>query len=214
MISPSPSIHVVSIEDDLVALDIENDAYLCLPGLGRHLIAESGGWWRPSSAAVAQRLVDTGLFQSTAIRGGRAPALPTATRTSRRYEGAKPGGGAGVALFSVMVREAWRVHGHPLKALIARSPSLPLRYDQPDEAMAEARLFDQWMPWVPGQGQCLYRAYLLRAFLASRGRGSTWVFGVRTWPFSAHCWLQIGDVLLDDDPDRVALYAPIMTVGA
>lgn len=125
-----------------------------------------------------------------------------------------PGGGAGIALFSVMAREAWRIHGRPLKALIARSPSLPLRYDQVAAAMAEARLFDRWMPWIPGQGQCLYRAYLLRAFLASRGRGSTWVFGVRTWPFSAHCWLQIGDVLLDDDPDRVALYAPIMTVGA
>ncbi|WP_312062938.1 lasso peptide biosynthesis B2 protein [Brevundimonas sp.] len=50
--------------------------------------------------------------------------------------------------------------------------------------------------------------------LASRGRGATWVFGVRTWPFSAHCWLQVGDVLLDDDLDRVALYTPIMAVGA
>jgi hypothetical protein len=36
------------------------------------------------------------------------------------------------------------------------------------------------------------------------------VFGVRTWPFHAHCWLQCDDVVLDDQADRVAAYAPIL----
>lgn len=213
VISPAPSIHVASIEDDLVALDLENDAYFCLPGLGRHLIDAGDGQWTASNAAIADGLIETGLFQTAALRPP-GPVLPSAVRTSRCYVGPGPGSMAGVPLATIMIREAWRIHGRSLKALIGRSPNLPLRHDQTSEAMADARLFDQWMPWVPGQGQCLYRAYLLRAFLASRGRGSTWVFGVRTWPFSAHCWLQVGDVLLDDDLDRVALYTPIMAVGA
>lgn len=213
MISPAPSIHVTSIEDDLVALDLENDAYFCLPGLGRHLIDIGDGRWTASNAAIADGLLETGLFQRAVLRPS-GPVLPSAVRTSRRYEGRGPGSMAVVTLAMITARKAWRIHGRPLKALIARSPNLPLHHDHAAEAMADARLFDHWMPWVPGQGQCLYRAYLLRAFLASRGRGATWVFGVRTWPFSAHCWLQVGDVLLDDDLDRVALYTPILAVGA
>ena len=212
MISPAPSIHVASIEDDLVALDIESDAYFCLPGLGRYLVDAGDGQWTASNAVIADGLLETGLFR-TAVQHWSAPIPSSAVRTSRRYEGPGPGRMAVMTLATITARKAWRIQGSPLKTLIARSPNLPLRHDQAAEAMADARLFDRWLPWVPAQGQCLYRAYLLRAFLASRGRGSTWVFGVRTWPFSAHCWLQVGDVLLDDDLDRVALYTPIMAVG-
>lgn len=212
MISPAPSIHIAAIEDDLVALDLETDAYFCLPGLAQHLVAEGDGHWTASNAVIENGLLETGLFQSV-VSHPPAPAFAPTVRTSRRYEGRGSGSMAGVTLAAIMVLEAWRIQGHALKTLIARSPSMPLRHDQADEAMADARLFDHWMPWVPRQGQCLYRAYLLRAFLAARGRGSTWVFGVRTWPFSAHCWLQVGDVLLDDDLDRIALYTPILAVG-
>ncbi len=213
MISPAPSIHVAVVEDDLVALDLETDAYFCLPDVGRYLKCEDGGRWIAASAAVAQGLVETGLFQTGS--SDRPLILPApAVRTSRRYEGPEGGFFSHLALARVMASEAWRIPGRPLRALIGRSPGLPLRYDRADDAMAEARLFDRWTPWAPGQGQCLYRACLLRAHLASRGLGSTWIFGVRTWPFSAHCWLQVGDVLLDDDLDRVALYTPILVIGA
>lgn len=213
MISPAPSIHIASVEDDLVALDLENDAYFCLPGLGRHLVDAGDGRWTASNAVIAEGLIEIGLFQ-TAVSRPLEPALTPAVRTSRRYVGRGSGSMAGLTLAAIMAAEAWRIQGRSLKTLISRSPNLPLRHDQATDAMADARLFDRFIPWVPGQGQCLYRAYLLRAFLASRGRGATWVFGVRTWPFSAHCWLQVGDVLLDDDLDRVALYTPIMAVGA
>jgi hypothetical protein len=213
MISPAPSIHVAVVEDDLVALDLETDAYFCLPDLGRYLSCEGGGRWTAASPAIAQGLVKTGLFQTASSDHPVVRPTP-AVRTSRFYEGPEIGVFSNMALARVMAFEAWRIPGRPLRALIARSPCLPLRYDRADDAMAEARLFDRWMPWAPGQGQCLYRACLLRAHLASRGLGSTWIFGVRTWPFSAHCWLQVGDVLLDDDLDRVALYTPILVIGA
>lgn len=84
-------------------------------------------------------------------------------------------------------------------------------YDGRPREHADGR---EHLPFVPGQGECLYRACLLRSYLAGRGLGSSWVFGVRTWPFAAHCWLQCGDLVLDDDPDRVALYTPILVVSA
>ncbi len=211
MLRPAPNIHIVLIEDDLVALDVENDAYFCLSDVAPFLATDGRGGWAPSNPEIAAGLLETGLFRP-GRSGAKAPPAPCVFRTSRT-----PGAVARTGRFNlitVFLREAWRVHRRPLKTLIARSPNLPLRPADIEAAMADARLFDRWMPWIPGQGQCLYRAYLLRAFLAARGRGATWVFGVRTWPFSAHCWLQIGDVLLDDDLDRVALYTPILAVGA
>jgi len=86
MISPAPSIHIASIEDDLVALDLENDAYFCLPGLAQHLVAEGDGRWTAANAVIANGLLETGLFQSAVSRQPRPVATPT-VRTSRLYEG-------------------------------------------------------------------------------------------------------------------------------
>jgi hypothetical protein len=72
--------------------------------------------------------------------------------------------------------------------------------------------FIRLMPWAPYQGACLHRAFLLLFMLRASGADAIWVFGVRTWPFSAHCWLQVGDSVLDDDPERVSLYTPILAV--
>lgn len=64
--------------------------------------------------------------------------------------------------------------------------------------------------WVPGEGECLQRSFQLRHVLAARGVRADWVFGVRTWPFNAHCWLQIGDLVVGDRLARVRRYTPIM----
>ena len=53
---------------------------------------------------------------------------------------------------------------------------------------------------------------MLAAFLRSLGHRPTWVFGVRTWPFQAHCWLQVEDIALDDEAERLCAFAPILGV--
>jgi hypothetical protein len=40
----------------------------------------------------------------------------------------------------------------------------------------------------------------------------TWVFGVQTRPFAAHCWLQHENIVLNDTVEHVTRYTPIMTV--
>lgn len=52
--------------------------------------------------------------------------------------------------------------------------------------------------------------YLLRRLLRSEGYSPLWIFGVRTWPFGAHCWLQVDDLVIGDTLDRVRFYTPIM----
>ena len=67
-------------------------------------------------------------------------------------------------------------------------------------------------PWLPLDGVCLFRSGMLAAFLRALGHRPTWVFGVRTWPFQAHCWLQADDVALDDEAERLCAFAPILGV--
>ena len=59
---------------------------------------------------------------------------------------------------------------------------------------------------------CLLDSLTLLHFLSADGVCPDWVFGVKTEPFDAHCWVQHGEVLLNDVPDRVRQYSPILVV--
>ena len=59
---------------------------------------------------------------------------------------------------------------------------------------------------------CLFDSLALTNFLARYGVFATWVFGVQTGPFAAHCWVQHGEVVLNDTPDHVRRYTPILAV--
>lgn len=97
--------------------------------------------------------------------------------------------------------------------LLSGPPAEPGAHDEPTPALLEAvRQFERLRPWLAPPGECLLRSYHLRAFLRARGLDALWVFGVRTWPFSAHCWLQAGATALDDDLERLVAYQPILAV--
>ena len=59
---------------------------------------------------------------------------------------------------------------------------------------------------------CLLDSLTLLHFLSADGIAPQWVFGVKTDPFDAHCWVQQGQVLFNDVPDRVRQYSPILVV--
>jgi hypothetical protein len=59
---------------------------------------------------------------------------------------------------------------------------------------------------------CLLDSLTLMYFLGAEGIHPDWVFGVKTEPFDAHCWVQHGEVVLNDAPDRVRQYSPILLV--
>jgi hypothetical protein len=59
---------------------------------------------------------------------------------------------------------------------------------------------------------CLFDSLALIYFLAAHGQFPTWVFGVDAEPFTAHCWLQEGRILLNDTLANVGPYTPIMAV--
>ena len=59
---------------------------------------------------------------------------------------------------------------------------------------------------------CLLDSLTLTRFLALYGVFPDWVFGVKTEPFYAHCWVQQGDCVFNDSPDYVGEFAPILVL--
>ena len=60
--------------------------------------------------------------------------------------------------------------------------------------------------------ECLFDALALSEFLSGYRVFPQWIFGVQARPFAAHCWLQLGNTVLNDTVEHVRRYAPIMAV--
>jgi Transglutaminase-like superfamily len=67
-------------------------------------------------------------------------------------------------------------------------------------------------PLLPKRYACLFDSLAVLEFLAFYGAYPAWVFGVYACPFSAHCWVQEGSLLLTDRADSVNRFTPIMSV--
>jgi hypothetical protein len=81
------------------------------------------------------------------------------------------------------------------------------RLDELVAAFATLRPF-----FFAAKDACLFDALALSEFLARHDVYPRWVFGVQARPFAAHCWLQLGGVVLNDTMDHVRRYTPIMVV--
>lgn len=64
--------------------------------------------------------------------------------------------------------------------------------------------------FVTRHDQCLLRSLAMIKSLRMNGVPSTMIFGIATRPFSAHCWIQYQDVVLNDTIEGVRSYIPIL----
>lgn len=207
-------VHMAVVGADIVALDLRADTYACLPHaadairlLGASVEADLG---------LLGLLADAGLLGEAAPGGEDAaraaappPVLPTRSLAPRA-------GGWSIATaahFPVAVATARRLgRDPPIRVLVDALPRRPRAAADAARVAAVTAAFVRLMPWAPRQGACLHRTFLLLSLLRRAGADAAWVFGVRTWPFGAHCWLQVGDAVLDDDAERVSRYTPILAV--
>ena len=206
-------VHGVMIDDDAVFLDVAANAYYCLPAIGS-IMRLAGGDIDTTEAVLADSLCAAGLAE----RDGRTrredePAPPRRPPppprwTARALVAGRDGRFSrkhGQALFA-----GWWRAARP-RAFRALLPPVGPPAMSPSPAMLDdIAVFRRMAPWLPFDGACLFRSGFLLGYLETLGHRVDWVFGVRTWPFRAHCWLQAGDVALDDEAERLIAYHPIM----
>ena len=83
----------------------------------------------------------------------------------------------------------------------------------PNAMRAAVAAYDKLRPLVfTARDRCLHDSLALVGFLAAEGMFPRWVVGVQTQPFGAHSWVQSGGTVLNDHPDRVRRFRPILVV--
>lgn len=214
----SQGVHTAIVGSDLVVLSLRANAYYCLAGAAQWLSWPAPGRIAFSDEALCATLEAAGLISNAPP--DEAPSEPARLQPPTwdlldHPVRVKARDRMDMALaLGVM---AQRYCGNSLWSMV-KSARAMARAAQASEAavsegvIARACAFQQMLPWIPLQGQCLYRAFMLLNFLRLGGHRARWVFGVRTWPFQAHCWLQAGELALDDAAERVGAYTPILVV--
>jgi hypothetical protein len=211
----SPGVWLAWVGPDLVALTLSDGQYLCLPDLAAQVAARPDGLVEVPDREIAGELVAAGLLgPAQAAHGAAAAPITPARRDLSLAPAHRTGRGAAAGLGRAWLAMVRHYYGRPLRRLVAEARRARPPSPRTDDQGLARRVadFEALLPWAPLQGECLFRSFMLLNFLRADGYDATWVFGVRTWPFQAHCWLQAGEVVLDDVLDRVKPFTPILAV--
>ena len=212
--------HGVVIDSDILVCDLVRDLFLLLPAAfatdGMPAVS-IGGLDLSRDAVTALR--GEGLL-TTQIRAASTLPAPPATQTDvtaldvpRGAIGLRHGLLFIAAGIEAAVRLAARRLAAPRPAADASAPGTPVVASASPQVVARELAILRAMRLVcPGVRRCLPRALLTRAYLRRRGIRLDLVLGVRTHPFDAHCWLQLGDLLVDDRLDHVRAYSPVVVL--
>lgn len=211
----APHAHLAIVDAEAVWLDLLQDAYLCVSARQLHRLS-------PDRVEIDDPVLAEGLAEAGLISPALSDQIPErrdlpqiahrdlADRSLASMASAIPG--------RVLIASLWTQYRHraagSLSPLIAAAGRLgsPLvgQADPPGEAtLALARRVNALQLWLPWPGQCVARSFLMINVLRRAGCPAAWVFGVQTWPFLAHCWVQSGDVALNDSAERLAGFQPI-----
>jgi hypothetical protein len=207
--------HAAPIDEDLVFLDLRTGAYLCLPGgSGDIHLLPGGRALAVADPGLREELRRAGLVGAN-LTAARAPiGAERPARSALRNEYGPPLWRDLPAAAASVLDLLRTYRNQDLRTIVASARrSRTLRPAQVEGDLLQAvEAFHRWVPYAPVSGKCLLRSYMLLRRLHRLGHDARWIFGVRTWPFGAHCWLESEDFILDEQPDRVRAYTPILAV--
>jgi hypothetical protein len=216
-----------------IILDVNRDQYLCVERRQFEALGPSLAGWKHSdcnaatssgdAGALANNLLSLGILSEQAARAKNA--LPTAyplpteaidpdlpvrrPRSSCIHAG--PFWGSSARASRELSRQPFQLTIESVRARknqnLARA-----RPDDFERTRSLVAVFDRLRWFYPKSYVCLFDSLALIHFLARFGVFPDWVFGVNPDPFEAHCWVQSGNVVLNDTVQRVSAFTPIMCV--
>lgn len=196
------------VSDDVVVLDVNRDSYTCIVGGGAFLTPDGHGTVSISDGDLADELIAAGFVHAGF---SSSPARALVAARGQLAANSRPN----VFLYletvfrTAMATSAFR--GRSLQQLVEEGtrPVPNFRGRNLTRIKTRVSVYQTVLPWIPFEGACLQRTFQLRRILRADGHDVDWVFGVRTWPFFAHCWLQIDDLVVGDRLERVKAFTPI-----
>ncbi len=195
-----PGVRAVCANGRLVFLDVGRDRYLKLDRRRTEIVqgefARAGCEASDERLRLLKRLTSAGI-----VRADKAPlaeslnVCPMWVDALLTWRACAWAGQRLHRSFAEIVHEvsAWRgVHSKPVSAA------------------GFAQCFQHFRPFYPRDYACLFDALALMRFLYLRGVSGYWVFGVRSAPFAAHCWVEDAMGPINDDVDVTGAYTEIM----
>ncbi|KAK0342036.1 hypothetical protein LTR94_023885 [Friedmanniomyces endolithicus] len=199
--------------DDVVVFDLHRDRYDLLPSAAAVLQQRDADSLRIEDEAARDELMRAGYLAAQERAATAAFCAPKAAIEPPEDPRAHLALCAFAATNSLAATAIFK--RRTLAELVTRaSRKRRNRSHAPtrSEISSALNVFYAVYPWLPWQGDCLQRAFLLHTHLHHHGMDARWVFGVRTWPFLAHCWVQIDDIVVGDSLSRTNGFTPIMAV--
>jgi hypothetical protein len=213
----APRVYAAEVDRDLVLLDARRNQFWCIPAsratAALQTLHDPPHEESSSLHPEVQDLMAEGLF---VFRPGmtpvEAPPIPDARTDIFRDESfprlnsrelllALTAGMITLVKLTLLPPAWWLKPSQGIRAV--------RRHCASQRSVSLARGFERLRPLLPGTALCLARSMLLLEFLRLNGIHANWIFGVRTRPFSAHCWVQAGETVLNDSVDHVRWFTPI-----
>jgi hypothetical protein len=168
-----------------------------------------------------QALEDRGVLAGSKLDA--PPLAPTSARITQARTALDAGYGAvsaKTAVSAVLAQLLWRRRARhwPLARTLAVLAGLAPRgqrrrsRDPVTKREAIVRAFNTADMMLGSHDRCLVRSLALAASCRRHGIPCSLVLAIQPNPFAAHSWVQHDDVVLNDRPDRVLMFAPILTV--
>jgi len=230
----SPHVHLCVAGKQVVLLDLERDKYLSMARahpIGRWV----RGWPVPAVDSTApkegasdaenrllSKMISQGLLVKDASLGKEAsPAIVEPPKHAMvEYDLNSRPRTTFAQLWRVCIAYAtakWSLKRRPIKEVVQaarlRKRRGPTSTEDPAVVRPLVTAFVHLRPLVyTAKDACLLDSLTLVNFLAGYGVFPELIFGVKTDPFYAHCWVQQGDFVFNDTPDYVGGFSPILVV--
>lgn len=205
----APDVHMALVDGDVVMLDARNDLYACLAACDAEAIRAGYAARRWEDGVLVREFVAAGYLvpaSGAPMIVESAPPLPERDLHTLSGDVPRLSHADLVVAMASGLATAWRLRmQRPCRWLRQRADSNVPQ----DDCIALARRFAEAHLHLPGLARCLPRSLALIDFLDHHGATAQLIFGVRTHPFEAHCWVQSGDVILNDTVSRACWYTPI-----
>ena len=201
-----------------IFLDLQADRYFALTRETEHAFARlvEGEPLNPANAKAIERLVTGGLIVTS--RDGRRIEPSVSPSNPRSSLVREPGEFSRKALAHALARltlSGWSSRILPLHERVARlkqrKASVPSCHE-PDAVAGTARAFAFAALIASPLNQCLPRSFAIAHALIDKKVRPDLIFGVRAQPFGAHCWVQVGRLLVNESLDEVRNFTPILAV--
>jgi hypothetical protein len=202
------------VAGQLLFLDVRRDRYFCLSETSEAAfkrVAQGAEAAAPDAAALAGMIGDGLLVPGAPLRPCPPVSHPQASLIDALEGGSSNAATLGAIAGLARARAALRLLG--LARTLARlPPPIGTASDakQAANTMQVAAAYQQAGLLVTALDRCLPRSIAVAHRCRRLGIPVDLILGVRLQPFAAHCWVQLGETIVNDRLDKVRNFTPIL----